>query len=126
MLFLSGKVFGKFAELINNVSLHLVEVSPALSEIQESTLTGGSHNDNKKQKQSGETRIMAFENEVLSGDDTACMQCYIVSLVADTCTCWCVISSKVRITDMNTTHLSGQAIWDYSTVNHVCFSAGTH
>ena len=24
---------------------------------------GGSHNDNKKEKQSGETRIVAFENE---------------------------------------------------------------
>ena len=32
-------------------------------EIQESTLSGGSHNDNKKEKQSGETRIMAFEIE---------------------------------------------------------------
>ena len=65
MLFISGKVFGKLAELLNYISLHLIEVGPALSEIQESTLTGGSHNDNKKEKESGETRITAFENEVL-------------------------------------------------------------
>ena len=70
-------------------------MSPALSEIQESTLTGGSHSDNKKEKQSGGTRIMAFENEVLSGNDAACMQCYFVSLVAVTCTWRCVISMKV-------------------------------
>ena len=32
-------------------------------EIQESTVTGGSLNNNKKEKQSGATRTMAFENE---------------------------------------------------------------
>ena len=64
MLFICGKVFGKFAELLNNISLHLVEVSTTLSDIQESTLTGGSHNDTKNEKQSGETRSTAFENEV--------------------------------------------------------------
>ncbi|XP_074630349.1 protein arginine methyltransferase NDUFAF7, mitochondrial-like isoform X3 [Acropora palmata] len=58
------RVFGKFAELLNNISLHLVEVSPTLSGIQESTLTGGSHNDTKNEKQSGATRSTAFENEV--------------------------------------------------------------
>ena len=64
MLFICGKVFGKFPELLNNISLHLVEVSPTLSGIQESTLTGGSHNDTKNEKQSGATRSTAFENEV--------------------------------------------------------------
>ena len=41
----------------------LLNCSSIKIEIQESTVTGASHNDNKKEKQSGETRIMAFENE---------------------------------------------------------------
>ncbi|XP_074630335.1 protein arginine methyltransferase NDUFAF7, mitochondrial-like isoform X1 [Acropora palmata] len=67
------QVFGKFAELLNNISLHLVEVSPTLSGIQESTLTGGSHNDTKNEKQSGATRSTAFENEV--GSDLCYKRC---------------------------------------------------
>ena len=93
--FICGKVFGKFAELLNNISLHLVEVSPALSDIQERTLTAGSHKDKKNEKQCGATRSTPFGNEVLSGNDTAFMHCYFVSLVAVTCTWWCVICRKV-------------------------------
>ena len=58
MLFICGKVSGKFAELLNNISLHLVELSPTLSDIQERTLTAGSHKDKKNEKQCGATRSM--------------------------------------------------------------------
>ena len=47
------KVFHKFTELHSKVSLHLVEVSPALSKIQEKTLTGRfltSHQDGKERQ----------------------------------------------------------------------------
>ncbi|XP_068729458.1 protein arginine methyltransferase NDUFAF7, mitochondrial-like isoform X2 [Montipora capricornis] len=55
-----------FSEILKNVSLHLVEVSPALSDIQEKMLTGGLHNgrDNKEEKEDGVTRVTPLENEV--------------------------------------------------------------
>lgn len=43
------RVFGKFPELHSKLSLHLVEVSPALSVIQEKNLTGNHKNDQEKQ-----------------------------------------------------------------------------
>ena len=42
-----NKVFRKFAELHSKISLHLIEVSPALSDIQEKTLTGGLLNNHQ-------------------------------------------------------------------------------
>lgn len=50
-----NKVFCKFPELHSKVSLHLVEVSPALSEMQEKTLTGrllDNHQDQEKRQES--------------------------------------------------------------------------
>ena len=66
MPFICGKGFGKFAVLLSNISLHLVEVSPTLSDIQDRTLAAGSHKDKKNEKQCGATRSTAFGNEVLS------------------------------------------------------------
>ncbi|XP_078350721.1 protein arginine methyltransferase NDUFAF7, mitochondrial-like [Oculina patagonica] len=45
------RVFRKFSELHSKVSLHLVEVSPALSEIQEKTLTGRLPNNHQNQEE---------------------------------------------------------------------------
>lgn len=46
-----NKVFRKFSELHSKVSLHLVEVSPTLSEIQEKTLTGRLLNNHQDQEE---------------------------------------------------------------------------
>ena len=56
------QVFQKFPELHSGVSLHLIEVSPALSKIQEKTLTGriGNVQENEKtdnKSQSNEVRL---------------------------------------------------------------------
>ena len=69
-----NKVFRKFPDLHSKVSLHLVEVSPALSEIQERTLTGrlGSVQRCKKESQGGETDDKSQGNEV--GKGQVCVQ----------------------------------------------------
>ena len=118
MLFICDKVFGKFAELLSNISLHLVEVSPTLSDIQGRTLTAGSHKDKKNEKQCGATRSTAFGNEVLSGNDTACMQC----LIGGCCMYMvvCDFQESLLIFQHHSSFMS-LAFWDYSSVNLVCF-----
>ena len=60
------KVFHKFPDLHNNVSLDLVEVSPALSEIQEKTLMGqlSDVQEDKEERQLGTTNSKSQGNEV--------------------------------------------------------------
>ncbi|KAK2550805.1 Protein arginine methyltransferase NDUFAF7, partial [Acropora cervicornis] len=62
-----------FHYILLDVMLISLSMSPTLSGIQESTLTGGSHNDTKNEKQSGATRSTAFENEV--GSDLCYKRC---------------------------------------------------
>ena len=111
MPFICGKGFGKFAELLSNISLHLVEVSPTLSDIQERTLTAGSHKDKKNEKQCGATRSTAF------GNDTACMQC----LIGGCCMYMvvCDFQESLLIFQHHSSFMS-LAFWDYSSVNLVC------
>ena len=77
------KVFQKFPDLHNKLSLHLVEVSPALSEIQEKTLTGGVNNtqEGKKERQDGSTQGKSHGNEVQSKN------AYSVKCVTDRVSC---------------------------------------
>ena len=60
------KVFRKFPDLHSKLSLHLVEVSPALSEIQEKTLTGriDDTQKGKKERQDGSTEGRSQGKEV--------------------------------------------------------------
>ena len=60
------QVFQKFPELHGKISLHLVEVSPALSKIQEQTLTGKllSIQEGKKEGQTDATDDRLQANEV--------------------------------------------------------------
>ncbi|KAJ7365287.1 NADH dehydrogenase [ubiquinone] complex I, assembly factor 7 [Desmophyllum pertusum] len=60
------RVFSKFPELHSKVSLHLVEVSPALSEIQEKMLTGRLLNNqqDQEQRQDDTTDEQSWSNEV--------------------------------------------------------------
>lgn len=60
------RVFHKFPDLLSYVSLHLIEVSPALTEIQEKTLTGGFANnqkDNHERQSEGATEDKLQQNE---------------------------------------------------------------
>lgn len=65
-----NKVFCKFPELHSKVSLHLVEVSPALSEMQEKTLTGrllDNHQDQEKRQESvtdGKSQSSEVQNKI--------------------------------------------------------------
>ena len=70
------KVFQKFPDLHSKLSLHLVEVSPALSEIQEKTLTGRVNNTQKgkKERQDGSTEDKSQENEV-QNENTFSVEC---------------------------------------------------
>ena len=63
-----NKVFHKFPELHSKVSLHLVEVSPALSEMQEKTLTGRTLNNHQDQgnRQKDVTDVKSQSHEVQS------------------------------------------------------------
>ena len=69
-----NKVFHKFPDLHSKVSLHLVEVSPALSEIQERTVTGrlSSVQRSKKESQDTATDDKSQGNEV--GKGQVCVQ----------------------------------------------------
>lgn len=59
------RVFCKFPELYSKVSLHLVELSPALSEIQEKTLTGQLLNNHQhdKERQNDTTHDRSSDSE---------------------------------------------------------------
>ena len=72
------KVFQKFPDLHSKLSVHLVEVSPALSEIQEKTLTGRVNNtqEDKKERQDGSTQ----GNE---GNEVQSKNAYSVKCVTD-------------------------------------------
>jgi len=69
-MWIINKVFHKFPELHRKVSLHLVEVSPALTEMQEKTLTGrllNNHQSNEE-RQEDATDEKSHSSEVQEED----------------------------------------------------------